>query len=684
MTMNGRDLDMVMRKAKSAFKRGDLSEAERLYASVLARFPMNPGARAAMAALRLDRAGNSDPAAAAEHTNRGFTLLQQGRIEDAKASFEQAIRTNVHTAEAHVGMGMVNKSSGRLGQAIASYEQAITIRPAFAEAHYNLGLACLQIGRTVQAADCFERSIAINPNLAVAHNSLGAAHMAMGQPEVAIRCYERALALRPDFADALTNLGTAMQSRGRTVEAIDWFGRALAINPDDEIARSQRLMQQAQICDWAAISDDAAWIAALGMTGRPCSPFATMTLEDNPARQRTRAEHFAKREYPRVAGLDFDHRPQRPQRLKLAYFSAEFHDHATMFLVARLFELHDRGRFEIHLFSYGPDRDDAMRRRAKAAADQFHDVRSMSDRDIAALARRERIDIAIDLKGYTQNNRLGIHAWRPAPVQVSYLGFPGTLGTRFIDYIIADRIVIPDSQREHYSERIIYLPDSYQANDDTRPIPACRPTRQGEGLPDDGFVFCSFNNSYKITKDVFEIWMRLLRGVPGSVLWLLGANQWAQANLKRHAVDHGVDPRRIIFAPRVPHAAHLARHSLADLFLDTFTVNAHTTASDALWAGLPLVTKTGSAFAARVASSLLNGVGLTELIADSAEDYERIVLELASDPVRLQRITTKLMDRSRSPVFDSALFTRHLERGLDEAFAHHLLGLEPTDIRVKA
>ncbi|MET0375049.1 MAG: hypothetical protein ABW128_12445, partial [Rhizorhabdus sp.] len=375
--------------------------------------------------------------------------------------------------------------------------------------------------------------------------------------------------------------------------------------------------------------------------------------------------------------------PHMTGRLRIGYFSADFHDHATMYLMARLFELHDRDRFAVHAYSYGPDQDDAMRRRLRGAVEEFRDIRHLGDRDVAELARRDAIDIAIDLKGYTNGTRSGIFAFRPAPVQISYLGYAGTMGADFIDYIVADPVVIPPRLRDAYSEKIISLPHSYMANDDRRPI-ADRPvTRADMGLPEHAFVFACFNNSYKISAELFDIWMRLLGKVEGSVLWLLRANRWTQANLAREAARRGIDPARLVFADKLAQAEHLARQHLADLFLDTFAFNAHTTASDALWGGLPVVTKLGESFSARVAGSLLSGVGLPELITHSAQDYERLAFELTTDRDRLAGIRAKLAaQRLTAPLFDSARFTRHIEQGYIEAYRRHVEGHPPDHIDI--
>jgi predicted O-linked N-acetylglucosamine transferase (SPINDLY family) len=346
----------------------------------------------------------------------------------------------------------------------------------------------------------------------------------------------------------------------------------------------------------------------------------------------------------------------------LAYLSADFHDHPTAYLMAELFERHDRNKFEILGISSGPDRRSEMRSRLIAAFDRFVDVRRVSDLEAARLLRDAEVDIAIDLKGFTQNCRPNILAHRPAPIQVNYLGYPGTLGAEYIDYILADEFVIPGDHQIHYSEKVVYLPGCYQVNDTKRKIAERTPARAEVGLPEQGFVFCCFNNSFKLTPRIFDIWMRLLSRIDNSVLWLLQGSATAESNLRREAQARDIDPSRLIFAPRMKLEKHLARHRLADLFLDTLPYNAHTTASDALWTGLPVVTCAGTTFAGRVAGSLLQAVGLPELVTTTLEDYEALALRMATDQGLLRESKEKLArNRLTAPLFDSERFRVHIE-----------------------
>jgi predicted O-linked N-acetylglucosamine transferase (SPINDLY family) len=607
----------------------------------------------------------------------GAANVELKRYDRAALWFERALQIRPDVPEVLFNLGVAKQELERPEEAIASYERVIRLKPDYAEAHHNLGSQYFGLGRHTDAIACFRCALALRADYADAHYNLGVVLLEERRIDEAIAASRMALRFKPDHADALCNLGLALQSQGEVDEAYDCYRRAVHLDPGHAAALGRLVHLEAHLCDWQALAAHADRVPGLGVDGDPVPPFGMLSLEDDPARHRTRSEKYGATIAPHAAPEPLVRGPERSERLRIGYFSADFHNHATMYLMARLFELHDRSRFAIHIYSYGPDRDDEMRRRLSAAVDRFHDVRSLSDAEVADLARREGIDIAVDLKGYTQDTRLGIFAWRPAPVQISWLGYPGTLGVPFIDYLVADPTLIPAEQRRHYSEKIIYLPDSYQVNDDHRPIAASPSCRADLGLPDRGFVFACFNNSYKISAQEFDIWMRLLHRVEGSILWLLAASGIAEANLRREAERRGIAADRLVFAPRLPQAEHLARHAAADLFLDTFHVNAHTTASDALWAGLPLLTMAGKGFVARVAASLLRAIGLPELIVETPQDYEQRALDLATDPVRLAALRERLAaNRATMPPFDTARTTRQLEAGFATAFDAWVEGRE--------
>ena len=630
----------------------------------------------------LDRAISLDPGDAETHSNRGSALQKMGRADDALAGFDMAIALAPLYAEAHGNRGILLKDMGRLDEARDAIDRAIALKPDFAAAHSNRGLVMLALGRPDEAVADSDRAIALNPGFAEAHCNRGVALFALGRPQDAIDSYDAAIALRPGHGDAHYNRGNALQELKRLDAALDAYRSAVACDAGQAEAANQIVYLQARLCDWSGDAPPAPCPEQIARDA--VTPFAMLIAEDDAARHLLRSQAFSARRHGHARAAPA-FAAATGARLKIGYFSADFHDHATMYLMARLFELHDKSRFEVHAFSYGPAKQDAMRARLVDAVDAFHDVPHLDDGSIAALSRQQGIDIAVDLKGHTQHARSGLFAHRAAPVQIAYLGYPGSMGADFIDYMIADPVVIPAGHRRFYSEKIIALPDSYQVNDEQRAIADGPADRAAHGLPEDGFVFCSFNNNYKIAPDSFDIWMQLLAKVDGSVLWLLNDNVWAEANLRREAGARGIDPARLVFAGRAALPEHLARHRCADLFLDTFNVNAHTTASDALWAGLPVLTRLGDSFASRVAGSLLHAVGLPELVTGSAAAYEALALDLATDGGRLAALRDRLAaNRSTMPLFDTARFARHIERAYELAHARYRDGLAPDHIDVPA
>lgn len=666
------------------------------------------------AVICYDKAIALQPGIAESHYNRGNVLLDLKRLAEAVGSYDKAIRLRPAYVVAHSNRGNALKDLGRLNDALDSYGRAIALKPDYAEAHSNLGVALLGLKRLDEALACSARAVDLQPASAEIHYNHAILLQELQRLDEALERYDSAVRLRPDHADAHANrghvlyelhrlaeaadshgtairlrpldaagyynLGNVLQELERLDEAAACYGRAIALKPDYAEARSQLLYQQARMCQWTGgIATD---LSALGISTKAVTPFTFLAIEDDARRHLLRARKWIGEKYRNI-GIRQHSPSARSSRIRVGYFSADFHDHATMYLMARLLELHDGSRFEIHAFSYGIDAQDDMRARARNAVHAFHDVRALTDRAIADLAKREGIDIAIDLKGHTKGMRTGIFSHRAAPVQIAYLGYPGSIGAQFIDYIIADKVVIPESHRHFYAEKVITLPDCYQVNDNRRGMPDRHFTRAELGLPEAGVVFCSFNNVYKITPSEYDIWMRLLSQVEGSVLWLLGDNRWAEANLREEAAARGVDPGRLVFAARMKLPDHLARQSCADLFLDSFNCNAHTTASDALWAGLPVVTKLGESFAARVAGSLLHAVGLPELATETEAAYERVALGLAMDADRLAAIKAKLAEnRSTTPLFDTELYARHIERAYELAHDRHVTGLQPDHIEV--
>jgi protein O-GlcNAc transferase len=563
-------------------------------------------------------------------------------------------------------------------------EQATAADPGNAEAWLNLG-RCLEADKDYPSAlRAYDRALAIKPDYAEAWSNRGNVYMALQDLDQALTAYEKATALRGDFAEALANLAMLLNRLERPADAVPKIDRAIALKPDLPLAHCIRLQAKLSLCDWSSYEEDsAAVILGVANGGQGALPFTFLGLPATADLQQKCAQAHATSKYPPTDAQVFPRPDRAGAKLRIGYFSADMHRHAIGYLTAGLFEQHDRNGFEITCFSFGPPSTDVMRRRLQAGVDRFLDVHDKSDTEICELARRTGIDIAVDLTGYTRNERTGIFARRAAPVQVNYLGYPGTMGTPIMDYIVADPVIVPIEHLSYFTEAVVHLPQAYQATDNKRQISDRVFSRAELGLPEDGFVFCSFNNNYKLTPDVFAVWMRLLHKAPGSVLWLLESHAGISAMLRQSAIRHGIAPERLIFATRMASPEHLARQPLADLFLDSFHYNAHTTASDALWAGLPVLTRIGNTFAGRVAASLLRAAGLPELVTETTEDYEALALALSQDPARLRAIRQKLAaGRDTCALFDTPRFTRGLEAAYRAMWDRHLAGLPPAHIAI--
>jgi predicted O-linked N-acetylglucosamine transferase (SPINDLY family) len=587
---------------------------------------------------------------------------QAGDLAGAERLYGAVLRASPRHAQALYLLGFLHFQRGQFDDAERLIGQSLQVNPQWPDAWYNRGCALQRLQRNAEAASCFERAVTLKPDYDEAWTNRGVALLAQRRHAEALESFNRALALKPHDREALSNRGTTLFELKRYDEASADYDALLQAAPDFPYALGNAALARAYCCDWRRLTQDREQIHAALQSGRPVvSPHATTLIVDDPMDQLRAAQTWVAERCPEMPPLWRGER-YRHDRIRVAYLSADYHSHATAYLAAGLFEAHDKARFETTSVSFGPDDSSEMRQRLVRAFARFIDVRDMSDHAVATLLKEMEIDIAVDLKGFTQDARPGILAHRPAPVQVNYLGHPGTMGARYIDYLIADRALVPEGQERCYSEKIVCLPGSYQANDRKRRISERTPKRAEEGLPDTGFVFCSFNGSFKITPEVFDIWMRLLKILDGSVLWLLDDNPAAVRNLKREAEARNVSAQRLVFAPRRPLDQHLARHRLADLFLDTLPCNAHTTASDALWAGLPVLTCTGNTFAGRVAASLLLAVGLPELITDALSSYETVAMKLAHAPAALAQLKAKLApERNTAPLFDTERFARHLE-----------------------
>jgi len=721
-----------LEEALELHRRGERAQAERLYREILSNAPSDFDALQLLGVIEaqkgdheaavelMTRALAINPGHAASHGNRGTSLRALKRYDEALACFERELALEPDDAEALYNRGATLHDLGAFEDAVASYDLSLTLQPGAAATHYKRGTALLSLERFDAALASYDRALTLQPNHAGVLNNRGYALYRLRRFEEALASYDRALratpkfaaalnnrgnvlqelrrfdaalesyraalAIRPDDADALNNCGNALRATKRHEAAADCYARLLAMKPHYDLAKGKLLFSRMTCCDWREFAALAEAVEHDLLAGRNCIlPFAYQAISDSAPAQRRCAEIYAAATLPATGAISPRREPYRHDRIRVGYVCGELRQHATSQLMVELFERHDRQRFQVLAFDTGWKDGSELRRRVERAFDEVIDIAGMDDAAAAAAIARREIDILVDLNGYCGIGRQGVFWRRPCPVQVSYLGFTGTLGTRYMDYVLADAHVIPPGHEAFYTEEIIYLPDSYFPFDRTR-MPAPLATgRAAAGLPDTGFVFCCFNNNYKITPAVFEVWMRLLGQLPGSVLWLLEDNPAASRNLRAEAGRRGIPADRLVFAERLPYEAHLARHVLADLFLDTLPRNAHTTAVDALWAGLPVLTCTGNTFAGRVAGSLLHAVGLPELVTGSLEDYPRLALELATTPAMLSELRIRLaMNRETWPLFDSDRFRRNVEAAFVTAWERNQRGEAPQSFAVPA
>jgi protein O-GlcNAc transferase len=620
--------------------------------------------RPAEAVRSYDEALRQRPDYVEAANDRGVAVQALGRVEEAITGYDTAIRLRPHYAEAHYNRANALCELRRYEEAVAGYRQAIHRGMKRPEAYNNLGATLQQLGRAAESLESIQGALRIKPDYADAWYNLGLGLFQLGRYAESLVGYDRALALRPGYAEALVSRGTTLMTLRRPADACPSFEQALAIDPHFPWVRGAWLTARLYLCEWGRWEEELRRVTdEVSAGGRPAMPLSMIWLLDSPASHLRVARTWVAEHHPQAMET-LRIQPVAPRsRIRIGYFSADFRAHAVATLTAGMFEQHDREQFEVFAFSFGPDTSDPMRQRLRGAFEHFLDVRGKTAGEIAELSRSLGVDIAVDLQGLTELHRFGIFALRAAPVQVLYLGFAGSTGSSCIDYVIADRVVVPEERRGDYSEKIVYLPRSFLVSDRTRQIAERRFTRGELGLPENAFVFCCFNNTYKIQPAIFGSWMSILRRVPASVLWLSQAEPRAQANMRAQAARRGVDPERLVFAPKMPlMGEHLARHQAADLFLDTVPFNAHTTASDALWAGLPVLTIMGRAFAGRVAASLLTTLGLHELIVDSHQAYEELAIALASDARRLAALRSRLEEaRLDTPLFDTEGFTRLME-----------------------
>ena len=685
----------MLQQAMQAFQSGSFDGAELILKRVLQVDSKNLSALHILGVIKasqsrykeandyLAKAAKIDPNDARLQYNLAKALSDSGNNKEALSHHKKAVGLAPNNPEAWLNYGKTASDLRRYDEAILHYDQALTLKPDLVEAWSNKGLTLHELKRFDEAIAHYDHALDLRPDLVEAWSNKGVALNELKRYDEAIAHYDHALTLKPDLVEAWSNKGLTLRKLKRFDEAIAHFDQALGLRPDIDWVFGDLLHTKMKICSWLDLSESLEIISKKVMANeKVASPFPLLALSDDPLLHQQCAKIYAQDRYPQNLALNPIVKRPASQKIRIGYFSADFRNHAVSLLTAELYELHDKNKFEIIAFSFGVDDKSPIRSRLQQAFNQFIDVSNMSDLKIALLARKLEIDIAVDLGGHTQDSRTGIFSYRAAPIQLGYIGYLGTMGAEYFDYLITDETIIPAELQKFYSEKIVCLP-SYQVNDRKRAISDKQFTRQELELPENGFVFCCFNNNYKILPTTFDLWMRILKRVEDSILFLYADNEWSKANLIREARVKGIDGARLVFGERISTQDYLARYRVCDLFLDTFPYNAGTTASDALWTGLPVLTLMGQSFASRVAASLLNAIGLPELITNTQEEYEALAIELATNPQKLIEIKLKLANnRLTTPLFDTPVFTKNLEAAYLKIHERYLAGLPPECIYV--
>jgi len=614
----------------------------------------------------------------------GACYKELGELKGAVTMFETAVNIKSDYAEAHKNLGITLRDIGQLDAAAKTLKKAIEVDPGYVDAHYNLAITFNYLGQFTNAIDYYEKTIALNPNFAAAHNNLGNVLNGLGRNKYAIQSFEEAIRINPNFAEAFRNLGNSFRAIQKREEALFCFKCAKEMKSNMDFILGDILNSKMQLCLWNDLNkllDDLK--NKINNGEKVIAPFPLMPLINDPKLLRKNTEVFINQMHPKNQILPLIESYKMRKKIRIGYFSADFRIHPVTTLTAELYEVHNRDHFEIHAFSFGPDTKDEMNLRVKAGVDHFHNVRSMSHQEITILARSFEIDIAVDLAGFTADSAINVFAMSAAPIQLSYIGYLGTMAADYYDYLIADSVMIPKESQKYYAEKIVYLP-SFQVNDSKDLPPEITLTRKEVGLPEDGFVFCCFNNTYKFTPTVFDSWARILDKVKGSVLIIFSNNDLSKLNLSKEIKLRGIKAERLIFGESIPKPEYLARYRTADLFLDTHPYNAGTTASDALKMGIPMLTMIGQSYQARMGASIVNALNLPELITNTPEEYEALAIELATHPEKLKAIKEKLASNlSTAPLFDTKRFTKNLESAYTQMYERNQKGLEPDHIYVE-
>ena len=614
--------------------------------------------------------------------DQAVNYYNSGKIIEAKKICLEIHKKNSKEFHNLRLLNLIYFKEKNFSEALNFINKAIEINQNFPETYNEKGNALIELKRFNEAIESYDKAIKISNNYSDAYYNKGLALQELKNIDLAIESYDKAIQINQNHVQAHNNKGFALQQLKKFDLSLASYNKAYKINPNFSFLLGKIIHSKNLMCSWESFNNNVDELKnKLNNNQIAALPFSTLSLYNLPLLQKKTAENFIKNTINKKKTVL---KLSNNKKIRLGYYSADFYSHAMSFLLVRLFELHDRSKFEIIAFSFGPEKNDNISKRVKDAFDQFIKVNSKTDKEVAGLSRELKIDIAIDLMCYTANNRIGIFSERCAPIQINYLGYPGTSGANFIDYLIADKILIPKKYQKYYSEKIIYLPNTYQVRDSTQKISNKIYSRKDFGLPEKSFVFCCFNQNYKITPSVYDIWMRLLKKIDRSVLWLIKDSDIGAKNLKKEANIRGIEPNRIIFAEKIPLSEHLARHKLADLFIDTFPYTAHTTCSDALWSGLPVITRVGKSFASRVGASILNAIGLEELITKTEKEYEYLATQLATKSEFLNKINKKLeKNKIKKPLFNTKLYTSHIEKAYIKIYKNYQSDLSVKNIEIK-
>lgn len=615
----------------------------------------------------------------------GNLYLDQCMYDQAIQNYNNAINFNPHFAEAYLNRGSAFEKMNRHIEALSSYKKALEIKPNFADAYYNSGVVQTKLYQFNDAIDSFNKALFYKKNYAEALNNKGFVLKQLGNFEEALECYHGATNMRQNYAEAYYNLATVNQYLRNFKEAIQNYEKAISINPNLDWLLGDFIHAKMQICDWQNLQENLKkLIICINNGDKVITPFAALSIFDDSALHHMVAKRYVEEKFPIDNTLGKISKYIKKNRIRIGYFSGDFYNHAVSILIAELFELHNRDIFEIYGFSLSSSENDSMKNRIKNSFDQFYEVGEKNDLEIARLSRKVEIDIAIDLGGFTSKERVGIFALRAAPIQLQYIGYLGTMAASYYDYLIADKTILPKKIQKNFSEKIIYLP-SFQVNDRKKIVSDRQFCKSELGIHESSFVFCCFNNNYKITPEIFVIWMQILREVSNSILFLYADNLVVKNNIQNEAKKNGVNPDRLVFAERISKEDYLARYKCSDLFLDTSPYNAGVTASDALWMGLPVLTMIGNSFPSRMAASILMAIGAPELITHNLHEYKNLAIELAKNKSKLNEIKVKITQNYlEKPLFNTPLFTKNIEQAYQTIYERHYGNLSPENLIIDA